>query len=178
MPKALKSCPKSNKSPNLVTMMTTTKSPVLYGLYRIFFLKWANPGLFFVYFRLFKQTLQFWQQINVKNVHPVFGAFWLRVSYLNHKTRAPTLYSINFTLHYFFKYFDWLKLLASNQNVWKKWRCKIFTGLAPGSVSFFNWPLYCQLFSCLVKKGDHGWCQNKTRQMRRGRCWPDLKPIS
>ena len=28
--------------------------------------KWANPGLFFVYFRLFKQTLQFLQQINVK----------------------------------------------------------------------------------------------------------------
>ena len=30
------------------------------------FLKWANPGLFFVYFHLFKQTLQFSQQINVK----------------------------------------------------------------------------------------------------------------
>ena len=28
--------------------------------------KWANPGLFFIYFRLFKRTLQFWQQINVK----------------------------------------------------------------------------------------------------------------
>ena len=28
--------------------------------------KWANPGLFFVYFRLFKQTIQFLQQINVK----------------------------------------------------------------------------------------------------------------
>ena len=34
-----------------------------------------QPGLFFVYFRLFKQTLlQFLQQINVKNVQPVFGA--------------------------------------------------------------------------------------------------------
>ena len=31
-----------------------------------FLKKWANPGLFFVYFRLFKQTLQFLQQINVK----------------------------------------------------------------------------------------------------------------
>ena len=39
-----------------------------------FFKKWANPGLFFVYFRLFKQTLQFLQQINVKNVHPVYSA--------------------------------------------------------------------------------------------------------
>ena len=28
--------------------------------------EWAIPGLFFVYFRLFKQTLQFSQQINVK----------------------------------------------------------------------------------------------------------------
>ena len=32
------------------------------------------PGLFLVYFRLFKQTLEFLQQINVKNVHPVYGA--------------------------------------------------------------------------------------------------------
>ena len=39
-----------------------------------FFKKWAILGLFFVYFRLFKQTLQFLQQINVKNVHPVYGA--------------------------------------------------------------------------------------------------------
>ena len=29
------------------------------------FFKWAIPGLFFVYFRLFKQTLQFLQQIYV-----------------------------------------------------------------------------------------------------------------
>ena len=39
-----------------------------------FFKKWAIPGLFFVYFRIFKQTLQFLQQIHVKNVHPVNGA--------------------------------------------------------------------------------------------------------
>ena len=30
------------------------------------FLNWAKPGLFFIYFRLFKHTLQFLQQINVK----------------------------------------------------------------------------------------------------------------
>ena len=30
--------------------------------------KWSILGLFFVYFRLFKQTLQFLQQIYVKNV--------------------------------------------------------------------------------------------------------------
>ena len=28
--------------------------------------KWANPGLFFIYFRLSKHTIQFLQQINVK----------------------------------------------------------------------------------------------------------------
>ena len=33
---------------------------------RIFLLKWANPGLFFLYFRILKHTLQFLQQINVK----------------------------------------------------------------------------------------------------------------
>ena len=32
------------------------------------------PGLFFVYFRLFKQTIQFLLQICVKNVHQVYGA--------------------------------------------------------------------------------------------------------
>ena len=30
------------------------------------FENWAMPGLFFIYFRLFKQTLQFLQQIYVK----------------------------------------------------------------------------------------------------------------
>ena len=34
----------------------------------LFFLNCANPGLFFIYFRLFKHTLPFLQQINVKNV--------------------------------------------------------------------------------------------------------------
>ena len=32
------------------------------------------PRPLFVYFCLFEQTLHFFQQINVKNVHPVFGA--------------------------------------------------------------------------------------------------------
>ena len=31
----------------------------------VFFKKWAKPGLFFIYFCLFKHTLQFLQQINV-----------------------------------------------------------------------------------------------------------------
>ena len=32
------------------------------------FFKWANPSLFLLFFCLFKQTIQFLQQINVKNV--------------------------------------------------------------------------------------------------------------
>ena len=35
--------------------------------------KWPKHGLFFIYFRLFKQTLPFLQKINVKNVHPEYG---------------------------------------------------------------------------------------------------------
>ena len=34
----------------------------------------GHPGLFFIYFCLFKQALQFLQQIYEKNVHPVYGA--------------------------------------------------------------------------------------------------------
>ena len=39
-----------------------------------FFKKWTLLGLFLFIFVFFKQTLQFLQQINVKNVHPVHGA--------------------------------------------------------------------------------------------------------
>ena len=35
--------------------------------------KIGHPQPLFIYFRLFKQTLQFLRQINVKNVHPVFS---------------------------------------------------------------------------------------------------------
>ena len=37
------------------------------------FLKWANPGLFFIYFRLFKHSTNFTTK-NVENVHPVYSA--------------------------------------------------------------------------------------------------------
>ena len=46
---------------------------IINALWLLFF-KWGNPSLFFVYFRPFKQSLQFLQQINVKNAHPVSGA--------------------------------------------------------------------------------------------------------
>ena len=38
------------------------------------FLKMGQPGLFFIYFRHFKHTLQFLQQKMWNNVHPVYGA--------------------------------------------------------------------------------------------------------
>ena len=40
----------------------------LQDLLKLIIFLWANPGLFFIYYRLFKHTLQFLQQINVKNV--------------------------------------------------------------------------------------------------------------
>ena len=47
------------------------------GLGTCFFLKkkWANPGLFFIYFCLFKHPLQILQQIGKwKNLHLVYDA--------------------------------------------------------------------------------------------------------
>ena len=122
LPKALKSCPKSNKLPNLVTLIRGTRALYLvqdtdlydleYGTYYSFFtpknvlnesrfdltklsfkrsqvnfftlqifgsnnfIKNGQPGPFFVCFCLFKQTIQFLKQINVKkcpNVHPVYS---------------------------------------------------------------------------------------------------------
>ena len=40
----------------------------------VFLKKWANTRLVFIYFRLFKQTIEFLQQLNVKNGRPVYGA--------------------------------------------------------------------------------------------------------
>ena len=39
-----------------------------------FFKKWANPASFSFIFGLFKQTIQFLQQINVKNVVSIQNA--------------------------------------------------------------------------------------------------------
>ena len=40
----------------------------------VFLKKMGQPDLFLIYFRLFKHTLQIWQQICMwKNVHPVYG---------------------------------------------------------------------------------------------------------
>ena len=61
--------------------------------------KWAILGVFSIYFRPFKQTLQFLQQIYVKifmtiqYTAPGFQptTFGTQVSSHNHKTRAPAL---------------------------------------------------------------------------------------
>ena len=67
------------------------------------FFKFAIPGLFSICFRLFKRTLKFVQQINVKNIHP-FSSFRIQCqdsnpqpseneSPHNHQTRAPGPFS-------------------------------------------------------------------------------------
>ena len=40
-------------------------------------LKKANPGLFFIYFRLLKHNTNFTTNTNVKNVHPIYVA-WIQ----------------------------------------------------------------------------------------------------
>ena len=50
---------------------------VVFSLFFFFYLLWKNgptPASFSFIFGLFKQTLQFLQQIYVKNVHPVYSA--------------------------------------------------------------------------------------------------------
>ena len=44
------------------------------GLLLVFLKKWANPGLFFIYFWSFQTNIiTILQQIYVKNVHPVYN---------------------------------------------------------------------------------------------------------
>ena len=40
----------------------------------VFFKKWANPSLFFIYFRVSNHITNFTTNSYVKNVHPVYGA--------------------------------------------------------------------------------------------------------
>ena len=53
---------------------------------KVSFLKWAIPYLFFVIFRLFKQTSRhFYNKLIWKNVHPVYGA-GIRTQPLEHES--------------------------------------------------------------------------------------------
>ena len=54
----------------------------------VFFKKWSIPGLFFVYFSLIKQILQYLQQIYVQNVHPVYGV-GIRTHDFRHMSLLP-----------------------------------------------------------------------------------------
>ena len=54
----------------------------------VFLKKRANSVLFLYIFGLFKQTIQFLQQINVKNVHPVYSA-GIRTHDLSNMSRPP-----------------------------------------------------------------------------------------
>ena len=49
-------------------------SPIKNVYSKVMFKNGPSPDCFFVYFRLFEQTLQFLQQIHVKNVYPGYGA--------------------------------------------------------------------------------------------------------
>ena len=54
-------------------LIITDISPDCNGWVTIFLIG-PSPASFSLNFCLFKQTIQFLQQINVKNVHPVYGA--------------------------------------------------------------------------------------------------------
>ena len=56
----------------------------------VFFIKKANPGHFFVHFRSFQTTIEFLQQMYVKNVHPGYGA-GIRTHDLWNVSLFPTL---------------------------------------------------------------------------------------
>ena len=52
--------------------------------------KWAIPSLFFIYFCLFKQTLQFLQQINVKKCPPSIWCWDLKPRSSEHESLPIT----------------------------------------------------------------------------------------
>ena len=82
MPRVVPStpCPSRPSTVNTSTRTPTSTRKIYRSSFRYestrikAFLKWAISCLFSIYFCLFKQTLQFSQQINVKNVNPVYSA--------------------------------------------------------------------------------------------------------
>ena len=60
----------------------------LASMYLWVFLNMGQPRSIFRFFCLFKQTIQFLQQINVKNVNPVNGA-WIRTYDLQNISLLP-----------------------------------------------------------------------------------------
>ena len=68
-----------------------------------FFFKWANPGLFFVYFHSFQTNIV--TILSIQYTVPGFEPLRTRVSSHYHQTRAPVLFlpSNNNTNKYYFK---------------------------------------------------------------------------
>ena len=81
---------------------------IILNVQSLLFLKMGQPRPFLFIFGLFKQTIQFLQQINVKNVmsiqYPALGfepmTFGTWVSSHNHENRAPTLQSLLLALSF------------------------------------------------------------------------------
>ena len=69
---------------------TAASDPRQRKLQRYFFKKWAIPGLFFLYLCLFKQTLQFLQQINVKKCPSSIQCWDLNQQTLEHESPPIT----------------------------------------------------------------------------------------
>ena len=66
-------------------------NPLSYGgtpIFAKFFLNGRTPAYFSFVFGLFKQTIQILHQINVKNVHPVYGAE-IQTHNLSNMSRCP-----------------------------------------------------------------------------------------
>ena len=73
------------------TVLNVTDGDLNYGKILIrAFKKWANTGLFFLYFLSFQSNITILQQINVNNVHTVSGTgirthnLLMQASYLDH----------------------------------------------------------------------------------------------
>ena len=122
-------------------------------LYLTIFFKWANPSLYLLYFRLFKHTLQFLLQINVKKCP---SSIWCRDSnsYLlehesppiNTRPGLPTFNDIlksqvpgndSSYIHFWQKWMYFQQFWVPKSSS-KKWRIKTTLILATWKYSFWN----------------------------------------
>ena len=110
----------------------------------IVFLKWANRGLFFIYFCLFKHTLQFLQQINVKKCP---SSIWCRESisqHLEHEyppiTTRPGLPPNHVNLKTSHTYSDASPTMSVP---WYLVRANTFCNIDPRKIFFLILPMFC-----------------------------------
>ena len=76
----------------LLLLFPRVQCPQKFNSIMIIFKKWANPGLFFVYFCLFNKTLQFLQKINVKKCPSSFRRRDLNSQPSDYKSPPLTTY--------------------------------------------------------------------------------------